>query len=221
MPHRANCTDKSELGIDDEGNDFCLNCGQIVKPEEDQFIIQEKFLAEGVEKITEIKEQVKTNPRKAIDDLGAFGESMVEILSDEKRWDKEFSRDLLLIKLNSMPRERIEDVSTFIEENIQIKSEYYHEKTVNVSTYIDGYYMDSTNKMDLPFIFLDGFGHEAEDHFPNKTIVTCKLCKTEIITKSRDAIDLGSDRHSISDKTLDQFFTYLIGHYIEVHYKEE
>ena len=37
MPHKKGCTDKTELGIDDDGNDFCMNCGEIIKSYDDQF----------------------------------------------------------------------------------------------------------------------------------------------------------------------------------------
>jgi len=58
-PHKANCTDKSELGIDDEGNDFCMNCGETILPDEDQFIIQQKFLTEThTKKINELRGKI-------------------------------------------------------------------------------------------------------------------------------------------------------------------
>lgn len=44
-PHKSNCVDKVELGIDDDGNDFCMCCGEIITNKDDQLLIQEKFLS--------------------------------------------------------------------------------------------------------------------------------------------------------------------------------
>lgn len=58
MPHLASCTDKGELGIDEAGNDFCTNCGGIIKTHEDQAIIQAKFLSNSKSIATIAKEAI-------------------------------------------------------------------------------------------------------------------------------------------------------------------
>lgn len=51
MPHKESCTDRGELGINTEtGEDFCMNCGEVIKPDEDSVIIQDKFLSEKPKK---------------------------------------------------------------------------------------------------------------------------------------------------------------------------
>jgi hypothetical protein len=69
MPHKPNCTDKSELGIDTDGNDFCMSCGGTILPHEDQFLIQELFLHN---KLIAIKKLDKHLLKHDIDALLAF-----------------------------------------------------------------------------------------------------------------------------------------------------
>lgn len=63
MGHKTDCNDKSELFIDlDSGKDRCMDCGEIIKDSEDQFLIQEAFLAKNQNEF--IKEQTKIVRRK-------------------------------------------------------------------------------------------------------------------------------------------------------------
>lgn len=96
MPHLESCTDRGELGIADDGSEFCMNCGETIKFDEDSVIIQEKFLSEKpkkpkslnklmniVEKFEELDEKIKethqnSKKRKTFDEI--FNERIIPIL---------------------------------------------------------------------------------------------------------------------------------------------